>query len=46
MFPPRLDVLPRPQRLLWDELGLTYQACDERACLPAVTKGIEIAPSV
>jgi uncharacterized protein len=23
-------------------LGLTYQACDERACLPAVTKTIEV----
>jgi hypothetical protein len=23
MFPPRLDILPRPQRLLWQELSLT-----------------------
>jgi uncharacterized protein YyaL (SSP411 family) len=25
------------------KLGLTYQACDERACLPGVTKAIEVA---
>jgi uncharacterized protein YyaL (SSP411 family) len=27
------------------KLGLTYQACDERACLPGVTKMIEVMPN-
>ena len=33
----------RPTSLL--KLGLTYQACDETACLPIVTKSIEVSVS-